>query len=172
MWLFLYWEKKCRTEAPEIIENVPEDLEDIIGLAPLCERNMMKARAVSDNDWIPLTCSHLILLFPSFCPLFSPLRNQAMRKKLILYFKRRNHARKQWVSIELHIFDSLLALARDRWLVWKWASCSLKCVAILGIQKKKKGCGYDLLLVLALCSWETIALKTNQKNNPCCHLKV
>lgn len=25
-------------------------------------------------------------------------RNQAMRKKLILYFKRRNHARKQWVS--------------------------------------------------------------------------
>lgn len=29
----------------------------------------------------------------------SPLRrNQAMRKKLILYFKRRNHARKQWVS--------------------------------------------------------------------------
>lgn len=27
-----------------------------------------------------------------------PRRNQAMRKKLILYFKRRNHARKQWVS--------------------------------------------------------------------------
>lgn len=34
---------------------------------------------------------------------FPPLRNQAMRKKLILYFKRRNHARKQWVSPELGI---------------------------------------------------------------------
>lgn len=33
------------------------------------------------------------------CPLsVVPCRNQAMRKKLILYFKRRNHARKQWVS--------------------------------------------------------------------------
>lgn len=31
------------------------------------------------------------------CPSL-PRRNQAMRKKLILYFKRRNHARKQWVS--------------------------------------------------------------------------
>lgn len=28
---------------------------------------------------------------------FSLCRNQVMRKKLILYFKRRNHARKQWV---------------------------------------------------------------------------
>jgi len=33
-----------------------------------------------------------------------------MRKKLILYFKRRNHARKQWVSRELNMFDSAGAL--------------------------------------------------------------
>lgn len=36
----------------------------------------------------------------TFSYLSSSLRNQAMRKKLILYFKRRNHARKQWVSID------------------------------------------------------------------------
>lgn len=48
--------------------------------------------------WILATSlirSHL-LFFP-----FSLHRNQAMRKKLILYFKRRNHARKQWVSDSL-----------------------------------------------------------------------
>lgn len=42
---------------------------------------------------------------------FIPFRNQAMRKKLILYFKRRNHARKQWVSRVLHILDPLLRLS-------------------------------------------------------------
>lgn len=36
-----------------------------------------------------------------FSSFFIAFRNQAMRKKLILYFKRRNHARKQWVSREL-----------------------------------------------------------------------
>lgn len=34
-----------------------------------------------------------------------------MRKKLILYFKRRNHARKQWVSRALNSSDSLLGLS-------------------------------------------------------------
>lgn len=38
-----------------------------------------------------------MLTRPAWCLSF-PHRNQAMRKKLILYFKRRNHARKQWVS--------------------------------------------------------------------------
>lgn len=38
-----------------------------------------------------------MLTRPACCFSF-PRRNQAMRKKLILYFKRRNHARKQWVS--------------------------------------------------------------------------
>lgn len=56
-----------------------------------------------------------LLFFLSLYPLFSPslffffhcLRNQAMRKKLILYFKRRNHARKQWVSRKLHLWISV-----------------------------------------------------------------
>lgn len=56
-----------------------------------------------------LDCPHLTFFSPSSPPIFLiPLRNQAMRKKLILYFKRRNHARKQWVSLECNIFDSLL----------------------------------------------------------------
>lgn len=41
--------------------------------------------------------SPAMLTRPTCCFSF-PRRNQAMRKKLILYFKRRNHARKQWVS--------------------------------------------------------------------------
>lgn len=60
--------------------------------------------------WCFLECPHLIFLLLSLFPsvFFIPLRNQAMRKKLILYFKRRNHARKQWVSRERNILDSLL----------------------------------------------------------------
>lgn len=42
--------------------------------------------------------SCLVNQISSFFFSLSLYRNQAMRKKLILYFKRRNHARKQWVS--------------------------------------------------------------------------
>lgn len=84
--------------------------------------------------WEPKHCLNLVFsqmsstypFYPS-SPLFSPclsffipLRNQAMRKKLILYFKRRNHARKQWVSRELDIFDSLLGLSP-----WRMTSVKL-----------------------------------------------
>lgn len=54
------------------------------------------------TSWLSWEClasnfSPLINQISSFFFFFS-YRNQAMRKKLILYFKRRNHARKQWVS--------------------------------------------------------------------------
>lgn len=52
-----------------------------------------------------MDCRHglqSVLIFPP-CVFLPFLRNQAMRKKLILYFKRRNHARKQWVSPEIDI---------------------------------------------------------------------
>lgn len=46
-----------------------------------------------------ILAASLIRSHPFFS--LSLCRNQAMRKKLILYFKRRNHARKQWVSDSL-----------------------------------------------------------------------
>lgn len=59
-------------------------------------------------------CNHYVTISAPLCPpppltppFFTPLRNQAMRKKLILYFKRRNHARKQWVSRQFNILDTL-----------------------------------------------------------------
>lgn len=80
-----------------------------------------------------------VLVLPDTCPLFCSsssfiaLRNQAMRKKLILYFKRRNHARKQWVSRALGprppaVAQALTASccsssgATQRRMVW-WQPC-------------------------------------------------
>uniref|UniRef100_A0A8C8K0Z6 Nuclear receptor corepressor 2 n=1 Tax=Oncorhynchus tshawytscha TaxID=74940 RepID=A0A8C8K0Z6_ONCTS len=62
------------------------------------------------------THTHLLL---SLCPLYNQPSdtkqyhenikiNQAMRKKLILYFKRRNHARKQWEQKFCQRYDQLM----------------------------------------------------------------
>uniref|UniRef100_A0A4W6FJN4 Nuclear receptor corepressor 2 n=1 Tax=Lates calcarifer TaxID=8187 RepID=A0A4W6FJN4_LATCA len=53
----------------------------------------------------PFLC---VSLPPLFFSVFLPLRNQAMRKKLILYFKRRNHARKQWEQKFCQRYDQLM----------------------------------------------------------------
>lgn len=72
-----------------------------------CEETLSELRVSSNVLTICLSvCPTASLFSPCICA-FIPLRNQAMRKKLILYFKRRNHARKQWVSRELIIFDSV-----------------------------------------------------------------
>lgn len=109
-------------------------------------------------------------LFPPCLSLFIPLRNQAMRKKLILYFKRRNHARKQWVSRELSLFFLTLCWdsAYDGWLVWNWARRSLKWVPILDRPKRNRAWSVVSSLPVLwgeLCFWRTEEILSH------CHLE-
>lgn len=84
----------------------------------------------------PLSFVYTPLLSPCLS-FFNPLRNQAMRKKLILYFKRRNHARKQWVSRELYILVSL-SMKDD---AVKMGQLLLKWGAILSWPKRNRALG-------------------------------
>lgn len=79
-----------------------------------------------------------------------------MRKKLILYFKRRNHARKQWVSLELNIPVSLLGCSPWQMTSVKMGQLLLEWVAILGCIKETE---HDLLEGWAM-NWISVSIPT------------
>uniref|UniRef100_A0A665WKI8 Nuclear receptor corepressor 2 n=1 Tax=Echeneis naucrates TaxID=173247 RepID=A0A665WKI8_ECHNA len=110
---------KLRKKQQQLEEEAakPHEPERPISPPPSEAKHRSLVQIIYDENRVTLSelsiCLNMLtfVTIPLYCPsvpAFIHLRNQAMRKKLILYFKRRNHARKQWEQKFCQRYDQLM----------------------------------------------------------------